>query len=372
VTMLRRSPTPSCRKTRWTRPSSLHPSMHPVARLARCVFAASLAAMVAVPASVSSAATPRSAAAGGIGLRLVDIPVSERDDPRAQLYIVDHLAAGTIIHRRIEVSNTTASAAHIVLYAAGATVADGSFLGAAGHSPNDLSSWTSVYPEASDVPAGGRVMALVTISVPSDAEPGERYGAVWAEVRSAPIDGGSVIQVNRVGLRIYLSVGPDGSPAADFTIDSLTAERSPSGEPMVLASVHNTGGRALDMSGTLELLGGPGGLSAGPFPANLGVTLAIGDTEPVTIILDPQLPAGPWDARIILHSGLLEHSAEARITFPNTGASPSVDTSPTRPAWLVPAAALLVVLLMGVAVLLARLRRRHHVASLTVGSSPIQ
>ena len=47
---------------------------------------------------------------------------------------------------------------------------------------------------------------------------------------------------------------------------------------MVLATVHNTGGRALDMNGTLQLPAGPGGLSAGPFPANLGVTLAIGDT----------------------------------------------------------------------------------------------
>ena len=56
-------------------------------------------------------------------------------------------------------------------------------------------------------------MALVTISVPSDAEPGERYGAVWAEVRSAPIDGSSVIQVNRVGLRLYLSDPRPTSPS---------------------------------------------------------------------------------------------------------------------------------------------------------------
>ena len=120
----------------------------------------------------------------------------------------------------------------------------------------------------------------MTITVPSDAAPGEQYGVVWAEARSAPVAGGGVIQVSRVGIRLYVSVGPGGAPAADFTIDSLTANRSADGQPTVLATVHNTGGRALDMSGTLQLLAGPGGLSAGPFPATLGTTLAIGDTEP--------------------------------------------------------------------------------------------
>jgi len=57
----------------------------------------------------------------------------------------------------------------------------------------------------------------------------------------------------------------------------------------VRASVHNTGGRALDMNGTLQLLAGPGGLSAGPFPATLGTTPAIGDTEPVSIVW-----TNPW------------------------------------------------------------------------------
>jgi hypothetical protein len=155
-----------------------------------------------------------------------------------------------------------------------------------------------------------------------------------------------VTQVNRVGIRLYLSIGPGGPPAADFTIDSLTAIRSPEGVPMVLASVHNTGGRALDMSGTLELTAGPGGLSAGPFPADLGITLGVGDTEPVTIPLDKQLPAGPWDARITLRSGLLERRAEATITFPDAGAAPSVSTSSTRPGWLYPAIAALVILLL--------------------------
>jgi len=90
---------------------------------------------------------------------------------------------------------------------------------------------------------------------------------------------------------------------------------------MVVATVHNTGGRALDLHGTLELSDGPGGLNAGPFPAKLGVTLGIADTEPITITLNKQLPAGPWHARLILLSGLNQGTAQATLTFPTIATS---------------------------------------------------
>ena len=331
-------------------------------RAARSLLAALIVTLaVAAPA----AASPRGGAGGGIGLRLLDAPITARNDPRAQVYIVDHLPPGTVIHRRIEVSNATDSAARVLLYPAAATISGGSFLGAAGHTPNDLSTWTSLSPPVADLPAAGRMSATVTIAVPSDAAPGEQYGVVWAEARS-PESAGGIVQVSRVGIRLYISVGPGGAPAADFTIDSLTAERSADGRPMVLATVHNTGGRALDMSGTLELLAGPGQLTAGPFPATLGTTLAIGDTESVVIVLDPQLPAGPWDAVITLHSGLVEHSARATITFPATGASAPVPTTPSLPGWLYPAVVGLVVLaLLGLAgSILARKWPRRRAAAI--------
>jgi hypothetical protein len=332
-------------------------------RASRCLLAAlAVMALTAEPVGAATAASspaPQAGTAGGIGLRLVDVPASTRDDPRARIYIVDHLAPGTTIHRRIEVSNTTLDPQHIVLYAAAASIDNGTFLGAAGDNQNEMSTWTSVRPGATDLPPGGHLPATVTVAVPGDAAPGEQYGVVWAETRSAPVAGGGVIQVNRVGIRIYLSVGPGGAPAGDFTIDSLTAQRSPDGRPMVLASVHNTGGRALDMNGTLRLLAGPGGLSAGPFPATLGVTLAIGDTEPVTIALDQRLPAGPWDAHISLHSGLLDRNARATITFPVTGAAPPVETTSPRSVWQYVAIAGLVLVLLVAAVLLVTTPRRR-------------
>jgi hypothetical protein len=322
-----------------------------------------LTLLVGAPA-IASAAAAGPATAGGIGLRLVDAPVSARDDPRARIYIVDHLAPGTTINRRIEVSNTTASVVHVVLYPAAATIAGGSFIGSAGRSPNDLSTWTSVLPDTADVPAGGRVMATVTIGVPKDAAPGEQYGVVWAEASAVPLGGGGVFEVSRVGIRLYLSVGPGGPPAANFTITSLTAKRTSDGRPMVLAAVHNTGGRALDMSGALQLSAGPGGLSAGPFAVSLGTTLAIGDTEPVTIALDSRLPAGPWGARITLHSGLVERTSQATITFPAVGASDPVKTTAVRvgrlPAVLAGLLAGLLVVATGGALVVWAARRRSR------------
>jgi MYXO-CTERM domain-containing protein len=345
-----------------------------VIRLKRYALAAfAVTAMVVGPVSTSGAAPSPSARAtrGSIGLRLVDVPITAKTDPRARIYIVDHLAPGTVIHRLIEVSNSTGSVARVVLYPAAATIAGGSFLGAAGHTPNDLSTWTSVRPGASDVPAAGLVTASVTITVPIDAAPGEHYGVVWAETRSGPVAGGGVIQVSRVGIRIYLSVGPGGPPAADFTIDSLTAERAPDGGPMVLATVRNTGGRALDMSGTMRLLAGPGGLSAGPFPAVLGTTLAIGDTEPVTFVLDRLIPAGPWDARITLRSGLLVRSAHATITFPDAGAAASVRATSTPPGWRYAAIAVTLLGIAGLLLVLGRRRRRPPPARRSVrGRNP--
>lgn len=330
------------------------------------LLAAGPAVAAPPPGATRPAAPPAAADVGGIGLRLIDLPAAADQDPRARLYITDHVAPGTTITRRIEVSNTTSAATTVGLYAAAASIVDGSFLGAGGSTANELSTWTSVVPASSTLPTGSKVTATVTIAVPKDAAPGEQYGVVWAEARTPPKDNSGVTQVNRVGIRLYLSVGPGGPPAADFTIDSLTASRSAAGVPSILARVHNTGGRALDMGGSLLLRSGPGGLNAGPFPASLGVTLAIGRTEPVTVLLDTQLPAGPWDAQITMRSGLVERVARATVTFPASGSGPAVKVGPLRPAWLYPGLAASTV---AIAAIGAALYRRPRLRRLGSGTS---
>ena len=325
--------------------------------LAFCLVA--VASLLPAPAAARSAEAQALEGPGGIGVRLLDAPATSADDPRARLYIIDHLAPGTEIERRIEVTNTTAAPAAIRIYAAGASIDDGAFVGDAGDTPNELSTWNAVRPDSLDLDADGDASVTVTITVPSDAAPGERYAVVWAEVRSDAAPGSGVEQVNRVGIRQYLSVGPGGPPAADFTIDSLIASRSADGGPLVMATVHNTGGRALDMAGELELHDGPGGLRAGPFPASLGSSLAIGASGQVAIPLDEQVPDGPWEAAITLRSGLLERTAQATLTFPQAGSSTPVQVAPADERWPFLVMAGLLLVLLCVALLWAIARRRR-------------
>jgi hypothetical protein len=86
---------------------------------------------------------------------------------------------------------------------------------------------------------------------------------------------------------------------------------------VVSALVRNTGGRALDLTGELRLTDGPGGLSGGPFPAELGTTLAPGDSSPVTVVLDEAIRGGPWQAWLALRSGATERAVEASLTLPD-------------------------------------------------------
>jgi hypothetical protein len=332
----------------------------------------SFAAAVVIAALIASAVSAFNAVADargkhpvtGIGIQLVDVPAATADDPRARAYIIDHLAPGSVIERRILVTNGTGSPLDVTVYPAAASIKNGEFLAAKGHTPNDLSTWTSATPFSLELSPHEKSFVHVTIQVPSNAAPGETYAVVWAEVTTPPSTPGGLTQVSRVGIRIYLSIGPGGDPASDFDIMSLTAARDNNDAPMVQASIRNTGGRALDLSGELTLSEGPGGLSAGPFQITVGTTLGIGQTEPVSVSLNEQLPDGPWLATIKVESGLTKRTAKATLTFPSgpgSGATVSAQ-SPFSAHWWVIAAgvAALLLLLLGLARYVSQRRARER------------
>jgi hypothetical protein len=321
-------------------------------------------ALLAPPAglvSVLATGSSEGPGPGSIGVKLIALP-GVTVDTFGRIYIVDRLPPGTTLHRQIDVSNTTSSTANVAVYAAGAGVTEGQFGFAAGRKENDLSSWTSVSKGVLHLLPGTAALETVTIAVPKDATAGERYAVVWAEVSSPPTTGGGVTLVNRVGVRMYVSIGTGGVPQPDFSVASLLATRLSTGVPVVTAQVRNDGPDTLDISGTLTLSRGPGGVSAGTFPVTLGVALPPGSNEPATVQLDKGLPSGPWRAEIHLASGTVQRTVTATITFPGKAV---VAPAGSNGLIVIIVVVLLVLLLLALTavVLLLRRRRVHMVGT---------
>lgn len=265
----------------------------------------------------------------GVGIRLVDVPETAKNDPRALAGIVDRVSPGATLERRIEVSNQSDSTRTVRIYTGAATIDNGLFTADSDPSVNELTGWTTFGEERLTLEAQATARIPVIVSIPADAAESEHYAVIWAEVRSADIGGSSVVQATRAGIRMLLSVGPGNGPPADFHIGALTPARESGGKPTVSAEVTNTGGRAVDISGDLTLANGPAGLSAGPFAVQQATTLTSGDSGEVVFTLSDELPNGPWDATLSLRSGLVEREASATITFPDAGVGETV--APNEP-----------------------------------------
>jgi hypothetical protein len=147
-------------------------------------------------------------------------------------------------------------------------------------------------------------------------------------------------------------------------VETLTGQRNSGGHPPVRAEVHNTGGLAVDLSGTLTLSSVTGELTAGPYPAQLGTSLAPGQSEPVWFMPTSQVTNGPWNATVTLHSGLTQQSFRAKITFPlGPGTAPPGAAHPATRHFGVIAiliGVIVIALLAALAVVIITHRRRGH------------
>ena len=318
-------------------------------------------ASVIVPVTAVSASSTSQPTRGpdGIGIRLVALPGDSGGSPLATSYVVERLAPGTSVRRTVAIDNSTDAIADVAVYTAGASIVRGNFAFNPSHSQNELSRWTSVSRNVLRLAPGTEALDTMTIRVPKDAESATHYAVVWAEVSTSAPTAGGVRLVNRVGVRIYLSVGLGGAPSSNLTVSSLTAQRAASGAALVVATVRNTGHSTLDVSGTLTLSQGPGGLAAGPFPVKVGTVLPPGESEPVTVLLSSALPRGPWRADLRLASGITERSVVATITFP-LGAAAKSPTAAGFPTLMV--AVILLLLLLALAALALLISRRKVIS----------
>jgi len=112
---------------------------------------------------------------------------------------------------------------------------------------------------------------------------------------------------------MYVAVGRGGAPPTSFDITSVTGRLTDAGQPVIVAHVKNTGGRAIDLNGTARLTDGPGGTTSGPFRAQRIVTLAPGQSWNMTFAAPKNLPNGTWRVTVTLTSGLTTATATTTI-----------------------------------------------------------
>ncbi|MDH6680268.1 hypothetical protein M2284_004494 [Rhodococcus sp. LBL1] len=274
-------------------------------RLIAIVAAVLLA--VGVPATSAAAPTvPSAAFAGaGIGIGLTDAP--------GQAYIIENPQPGKVITRHVRVYNNTGAAQTVSVYAGPASMENGVFTEDGVGETNALTSWTTVDKPTLPLSNGQAADVVVTITVPPDAPSAQLYGVLYAG-----IDG------SRIGVRMYVTVGGDNGPAADFTLTGLVPERRSDGTATLLATVTNTGGRKIDLTGTLRLTDGPGGKFVNAVHAQ-PTSLAAGATGTVLFVIpdSASLPAGPWTAHARLKNGYFAHELSEQITFPEKPSNPT-------------------------------------------------
>ncbi|MET7819287.1 hypothetical protein [Micromonospora zamorensis] len=289
----------------------------------------------------------------------MEAPADRRTDPRALRYVVDHLPPGTTINRQLLIVNRTDETRRVDVYPAAATLEASAFRFGEGRAENELTSWVTLDQSAVELQPWGEARVRATVTVPQAASKGERYGVIWASTASAPRASGEVTQVHRVGVRMYLDIGPGGEPVSDFSIGEVRPARGPEGDPSVTVQVRNTGGRALDLTGTVSLTDGPAGSRAGPFPIGQGVTLAPGSAGQVIARFPVELPNGPWKAEVNLESGLVKRNVTAQIQFPGAGQVGKRGSVVSRivSGWAVGAAVAGLLLVTGLAVLVRQSRR---------------
>ncbi|MBD8506885.1 hypothetical protein HT102_10330 [Hoyosella sp. G463] len=295
----------------------------------------------------------------GLGIRLMEVPLHLQDDPRAQVYVIDNIEAGDSFDRRLEISNRTGTTQDVDLYVGAADVdAQDGFKVADGAGANELTEWTEL--DTSEVTLEDRENAEIVLSVdvPEGTEDGERYGVVWAEMTSGEPDEGGAVVVNRVGVRIYLAIGDSDALPADFAITGMTPRRTAEGVAELVVDIDNTGGRAVDITGSLDLTEGPGGIRLDTVRSNQ-VTVPAGEPGQAVFALSETLPNGPWQANVTLASGLLERTTSAQVTFPDTGVGDSVGAEQeTQRTWWWILLAIAVLALLA-AIIIIRQRSRN-------------
>lgn len=332
--------------------------MNRSSRLAVLLAVASVVLIPVLPAAASEAPSVAGIAREPVSPQPVTFgiqPATERGpDSRARLnYIAE---PGSVIKDFVAVTNVSDTPLNLRVYAADAfnTPTGGFDLLAFGQSSTDVGAWT--VPTSDSVAVPGRSTELVpfTLSVPGNASPGDHTAGIVASLVSEQVDtaGNRIMVDKRVGTRIYLRIPGDLRP--ELEIDNLTSTYHQTYNPVgrgratVTYTVRNTGN--LRLGGLQEVqLRLPWGSTKDGLSRSTLPELLPGNAVTVTSEVDAVPPAG-WETATVR----VEPLAPPGDLYPIVRVAVASDTFTA-----VPWALLALLVLIGIAVLGWRVRRRR-------------
>ena len=269
---------------------------------------------------------------------------------------------GSVISDTMLITNYSTSPQTFQLYAADGLndFDNGQFSLQSGGTPNaDLGAWTAIEKTEVTIEAGSSQPVPFTITVPTNATPGDHSAGVVASItRKSTGDSGQAIDVEqRVGARIYLRVSGTiiGGINTQGLVTNYDGVLNPfaGGDLSGTYTVQNTGNTRLNLEQTAVI--------NGPF----GMRLATIDSDAATNLLPGQVISVPVVSSGILPLGLLTVDVEVRQKI-----QPGVGTAAVTPAiesattWAVPWSMLGVIVLLALLVLFILWRRRVQNARL--------
>ncbi len=284
--------------------------MRPLLRTPLALLAM-FASVAATSTAVAHAADPMPVT--GVGVALVN-PQIDPADPRTQTAIVGNLDPGATTQRRVRVTNNTPQAQTVDVYVGAASEWNQQFTVADRGTTNRLTGWNSVDRPQVQLSSGQSTEVAVTVAVPADAPVGNQYAVVWAQPVAA--GGGGVGTQTRAGVREYVTVGAGAGQSADFQIRSLAGERDVNGRAVVVATVHNSGTRAVDLESELTL--SKAGTVIGPVPADRVVVAAGADTV-VRFVIPGTVSDGSWQAHVTSRAGAVVRELTSTVTWGTSG-----------------------------------------------------
>ncbi|BCB84701.1 hypothetical protein Psuf_020140 [Phytohabitans suffuscus] len=260
---------------------------------------------VAAPApspSSPSGQSPQSTPPSGEGATRWSVAPANAKGPDGRTrFSYEGLRPGAVVSDFVSITNLSTVPVTFRVYAAdGITTPEGSIgVATADVKPTDVGAWTRLGHGSLRVPPRTRVVEPFTITVPTNATPGDHVGGVIASITQA-VAGTQVGRESRIAVAAYLRVA--GPLTAALGVEAVstsyhgTANPFGGGSATIAYTVRNTGN--VRLSGTQAVsVTSPLGTEAVTTPATLEQLLP-GDSVRVTARLAGVLPAGPLKAHV--------------------------------------------------------------------------